>query len=346
MAAIPEGTLPGRRGLAPGALVQLAGAGLSLALVAGIGVWGYQLMLRDATGVPVVRAMSGPMREAPASPGGEVAPHMGLSVNEVAAVGSAVAESDALVLAPQPLSLAEEDLAHVMTAEADELRGDFMDEEEETPLIAAALREEDGAPLDAEGVIALADAIAEMAEEDGGTFAPVETPQVTAAAFEALEDEDITAGIEEDAAAPAEEAPAETDVATARIDTSIPGVAQAPRPPARPSSLVMTDSSSEPAADAPSDNLTVAEAPLPAGTVLVQLGAFASAELANDAWAMIQGDFGELIGDREPVVQTAQAGGSTFYRLRMKGFEALGDARRFCSALAAEDAGCIPYLVE
>ncbi|WP_373356848.1 SPOR domain-containing protein [Pseudoroseicyclus sp. CXY001] len=329
--------------------MQLGGALLSLALVVGIGVWGYKLMLRDATGVPVVRAMSGPMREAPASPGGEVAPHMGLSVNEVAALGTAGPESDALVLAPQPLPLADEDLAHVMTAEADELRAD--EDAGDLSLVSEALAaegvERPGAAEAAAEAEALAEAILASAEVTGATTAAAPAPRDPA-------DEEITQPLEE----LSEEAAVADVVAEAVPDAlpeggepagaqliaaSVPGVSSAPRPPARPASAVPASAR---AAAAPVEALTVAEEPLPAGTVLVQLGAFASADLASDAWAAIQADFGELIGERQPLVQTATAGGSTFYRLRMQGFEALGDARRFCSALAAENAGCIPYLVE
>ena len=46
------------------------GAILSLGLIAGLGYWAYQLVVRDVTGVPVVRAMEGPMRIAPEDPGG------------------------------------------------------------------------------------------------------------------------------------------------------------------------------------------------------------------------------------------------------------------------------------
>ena len=48
-----------------GRLVNLAGAALSVALVVGVGVWSYRLMVRDVTGVPVIRAMSGPIRTSP-----------------------------------------------------------------------------------------------------------------------------------------------------------------------------------------------------------------------------------------------------------------------------------------
>ena len=42
------------------------------------------------------------------------------------------------------------------------------------------------------------------------------------------------------------------------------------------------------------------------------------------------------------VVQSAQSGGRTFYRLRAHGFAGEDDARRFCAALLAENAACIP----
>ena len=41
-------------------VVQGAGAAVSLALIAGRGWWGWQLLVRDVSGVPVVRALAGP----------------------------------------------------------------------------------------------------------------------------------------------------------------------------------------------------------------------------------------------------------------------------------------------
>lgn len=41
-------------------IVSILGAAASVALVAGVGVWSYQLMVRDVSGVPVVRAAEGP----------------------------------------------------------------------------------------------------------------------------------------------------------------------------------------------------------------------------------------------------------------------------------------------
>lgn len=88
---------------------QLAGAAVSLALIAGVGVWTYKLIQRDVSGIPVVRALEGPMRVQPDDPGGQPAEHQGLAVNNVAAQGSAQGPVDQVTLAPRPVGLTQED---------------------------------------------------------------------------------------------------------------------------------------------------------------------------------------------------------------------------------------------
>jgi hypothetical protein len=90
-------------------LLNIAGGVCSIALVVGLGVWGYKLAVRDVNGVPVIRAMTGPMRVMPQAPGGDVASFQGLSVNAVAAVGMAASMPDQVLLAPAPVELAAED---------------------------------------------------------------------------------------------------------------------------------------------------------------------------------------------------------------------------------------------
>lgn len=90
-------------------LVQMAGAASSVVLVVALAVWGYRLAVRDIAGVPVIRALEGPARTAPEDPGGEVADHQGLAVNDVVAEGSAAPPADRLVLAPKPVELTLED---------------------------------------------------------------------------------------------------------------------------------------------------------------------------------------------------------------------------------------------
>ena len=102
-------------------VMNYAGAALSLALIIGVGVWGYKLVVRDVSGIPVVRAMEGDMRVLPDNPGGAVALHTGLAVNEVAASGEAGGPEDILLLAPSESGLAQEDLEVQLAPEVFEL---------------------------------------------------------------------------------------------------------------------------------------------------------------------------------------------------------------------------------
>jgi cell division septation protein DedD len=92
-------------------IVNGIGAAVSLALILGLAVWGYQLLRRDVTGVPVIQALEGPMRVQPDDPGGTRADHQGLAVNRIAALGEAAPPPDEIVLAPRSADLEAEDLA-------------------------------------------------------------------------------------------------------------------------------------------------------------------------------------------------------------------------------------------
>jgi hypothetical protein len=93
-----------------GRLMNVAGAAMSIALIGGLGYWGYELMVRDVTGIPVVRALEGPMRVQPDDPGGDRTAHQGLAVNRIAAEGDAAPPPEEIVLAPRSADLATEDL--------------------------------------------------------------------------------------------------------------------------------------------------------------------------------------------------------------------------------------------
>ena len=83
---------------------------------------------------------------------------------------------------------------------------------------------------------------------------------------------------------------------------------------------------------------------LPAGTRLAQLGAFESAEIAQEQWGVISARFGDYFEGKKRIIQRAKSGGRTFYRLRAMGFSDIADARRFCSTLVASNADCIPVV--
>lgn len=88
-----------------GGLANAVAACLSLALIAGLLAWGYELWKRDVTGIPVIRAMEGPMRVAPADPGGTRAPHQGLAVNAVTAGAGTDSPAEKVALAPEAPAL-------------------------------------------------------------------------------------------------------------------------------------------------------------------------------------------------------------------------------------------------
>ncbi|TDQ59234.1 SPOR domain-containing protein [Phaeovulum veldkampii] len=312
--------------------VGYAGAATSLALIAGLAFWGYRLAVRDVTGVPVVRALEGPARVAPDDPGGDLARHVGLSVNAVAAAGLAASAPDRVVLAPQPDELAPEDAP--MTALA--------------PLPAPAPEAVAPAPLDLQPRPA-ALPVPDAATRAAATAARQAEATALALAEAMAEDPEPAPEADEEplvaTLAPAAAAP-ETPAAPAAgvIPASVPGVARSPRPavkPAAPRIVAQASASASTASVAPGA-LDLDPDSLAPGTRLVQLGAFDDPATAKAEWDRVAGRFGGLMAGKRRVIQQAVAGGRTFYRLRVEGFADVSDARGFCAALLAEQQSCIP----
>lgn len=278
-----------------GRFSQMGGAVLSVALLLGGVVWAYQLAMRDVTGIPVIRAVAGPMRQAPAVPGGSETSHQGLSVNAVAAAGTALPLPETLRLAPKPMDVTDEDIAGMEPLEP----------QGEATMAAAAPAP---APTSA--------AVAEVSPVTA--VAPAALPQPVPEALPATQEDAVAAalaealGLEQPAAAPAAEEMASLDATAVE-----PVVAAAP------------------AAE-------IAYETIAPGTLLVQLGAFDDQDKARAEWARLTSTFVELMGDKSLVIQPAQSGGKTFYRLRAHGFASDDDTRRFCTAMLAENATCIP----
>ncbi len=300
-------------------VVNWAGALTSVALIAGLAVWGYKLTMRDVTGVPVVRALEGPMRVAPDNPGGQQAEHQGLAVNRVASDGGAEAPADRLVLAPRPVELSDEDQP------LSELRPLARETTELTPSVEA----DEPAPLEeTETVVA-----ARLSQE-------ITAPDPVAAAL-AMADQ-ITDGVEP--LAPLE--PAEATATPKIIPASVPGLSRSLRPQPRPEGDLAAKAAlaAVAAAHTAPKPAEVEPASVAAGTNLVQLGAFDSPEVARAEWQRLSGRFASFMEGKQRMVQAAESGGRTFYRLRATGFGDIADARRFCAALTAEDALCIPVV--
>ncbi len=317
--------LPPDGGAGIGRLINVVGAVASLALVAGVGYWGYKLVMRDVSGVPVVRAVEGPMRIQPESPGGTPADHQGLAVNTVAAVGSAAPPADRLILAPRPVSLTDEDAP---MGELKPTKAVHVVEEEITNQEAAELRQN-----------AVDSLVAELGEEN---------TQPEIAQPEGVQVASLVMPEEEPAIDPA-------DLAAQLPDPEImalPGVRRSLRPINRPAratpSGVSASANSQDAINAAvraATGLDVDPDTLAVGTRLAQLGAFDSAEVAQSEWERLNNRFGEYLEGKQRVIQKASSGGRTFYRLRALGFEDLSDSRRFCAALVAQGADCIPVAV-
>lgn len=307
--------------------LAMAGAATSVALVLGMGYWGYKLAVRDMTGIPVVRAIEGPMRIAPDDPGGQIADNQGLSVNSIAAEGGISPPADKLVLAPAPIGLKDDDLTGTALAMAAPVSGRSgnMPGLAVTPAPAAPAPQ---AEAEAEAVT----------EEDGSDPLQGTTPDdqgtTITALIESLNQEAV---------------PLSGDIDTT-LDTgpktgfSLPknAVAQSPRPRARPTGQLTMAAAS---AAAPTETTEITGDDLASGTRLVQLGAFDTQEIARAEWQRLAGRFADLLTDKTRIVQSAKSGGRTFYRLRAMGFTDEADSRRFCSALVAERAACIPVAV-
>lgn len=294
-------------------LTNAAGAAMSVALIIGIGIWGYKLLVRDVTGIPVVRAAAGDMRVRPANPGGQLAQNQGLSVNAVASNGTAGEMSDQVILAPRALDLAEED----------------------QPVLAAMVATAPQAPMPATRAPDISAALQSGNVDDL-------VAQLTDG-MQPMDDEDlepINASVSIDPATL--EMAVSNAVAVAMV--AEPGVKASLRPKTRPAvRAVVTPAAFETTASA-SDVKELSADAMPAGTRLVQLGAFDSPEIARAQWDKLNGRFGAYLEGKSRIVQEASSGGRTFYRLRAHGFEDIADARRFCSALVAENADCIPVV--
>ena len=302
-----------------GVLVNYAGALVSLALIIGVSIWGYKLVVRDVSGIPVVRAMAGDMRILPVTPGGEVTDHTGLSVNEVAGLGEAAELNDSVSLAPMKAGLSDEDIeAQPLAEENGILDPNSVVEPVVKMRVLLNSTQVGSAALSTNEVFALAEQIAAKA----ALQEPLPTNEILKSDININE-----------------------NTAIAILGQNIPGVFVSLRPVLRPTLVYQEVAPVIPAFALPSDEPLVTTAPFAIGTNLVQLGAFPNADVAALDWIRLNRLFESVMDGKIRVIQAAISGGKTFYRLRAQGFVELGDARRFCATLIAEGTDCIPVVV-
>lgn len=334
----PQPAAPQPSGNPVKAVAALTGAGLSLALLVGIGVWSYQLIARDVAGVPVVRAVQGEMRIRPADPGGAQALNQGLAVNNVAAAGGTAGPSERIVLAPEPIDLASEDTPLIDKLAAAQPRYESQNETQSGDAGTLALTQENPEPAtSADPKMASIEALAAQIAAGATPLSTqrVQTPvraQAPVVPVKADAAPDVPSSVP---------APKPLALSADAIASNVPGIAISPRPKVRPSGVRTASLNASAATDSVRD---VDAASIPAGTRLVQLGAYDSPEVARKEWARFSSRFSEYMAGKSRVVQRAQSGGRTFYRLRAMGFSDLADARRFCSALTAQNTDCIPVV--
>ncbi len=288
----------------------------------GWGVWGYKLLMRDVTGVPVVRALEGPMRVRPEDPGGVWPIIRALAVNpRCRRRRRGPARRPAAFWRPSDpaLTTPKTKIAAVALAPGRAAR-------------RSALRPVAPPPADAGDAAHWPDE-----RRRGCRRMPIAA--------------DLRA----------------TDMARCRGRRGWRAQEAVPRraiwPPcgrdvlrlaARPRPI---DAPAELRPRRPSPGNGVRSAPCrrrrrsgdipPQAPRLVQLGAFDSADQspAPNGPVLDGAGLATILDGKKRVVQQAQTGGRTFYRLRAMGFDDLSDARRFCAALVAEGADCIPVVV-
>lgn len=323
--AHPEDPAPERAPRVVSRWVNVAGALTSVAMIAGLVVWGYKLAMRDLNGVPVIRAMDGPARIAPEDPGGELARHTGLAVNDVAGTGQAAPAPEKVTLAPSPEGFTDDDKPMGELAAEAKVAGDEADAAS-NPAVEAAIAALEPAALNAD-----------PSQVKDAPDIPVKPALMSPAMPETRPD------------AVEQEATPESEAVSGVIPATVPGVSRSPRPQTKPmrdqllaAALEQAVTKQMSAGQAEKGVVDLDPSELSAGTRLVQLGAFDTEAAAKGEWDRIAKRFDALMSGKKRVVQKASSGGRDFYRLRVAGFDDVTEARQFCAALVAERQNCIP----
>lgn len=337
------GTLPQGDGL-PARLARFThymGAVASVGLMVGLMAWGWQLVSRDVSGVPIIRAIEGEARTAPEEPGGRLTPHTGLAVNNVAG-GAGSSPTQQVAIAPGPVDLAPGDLP--MGALGATAREPV--QQNETPLSFSG---EPIVPLSDSEARALAEAEAAAAAERAlADQAVADAPIIDAPASEGP----VTNVVTDETGAPAQATAITEALAMAQAEAN-PGVlVTSARPAPRPrvtrvaavapaATPAASPAPAQAAAPAPAPSAAPVQAASTASGPVVQVGAFDSNAIAQGEWTRLAGRHGSLFSGKSPVIQQHQANGRTFWRLRVAGFGGISEARQFCSALQSAGTDCL-----
>ncbi|MAR49925.1 MAG: hypothetical protein CML42_02200, partial [Rhodobacteraceae bacterium] len=83
---------------------------ISIVLLGGFLYWGYGAFVQSESKVTIITAPDGPLKVLPEDPGGNLASHLGFSVNSVQESGQVAGPSAKIFLAPPAISVQESDL--------------------------------------------------------------------------------------------------------------------------------------------------------------------------------------------------------------------------------------------
>lgn len=323
-------------------LTHYLGAVASVALMVGLMIWGWQLVSRDVSGVPVIRAIVGDARTAPSEPGGELTNYTGYAVNTVAE-GVEHQPAQQVAIAPTPVGLSDEDVAMGQL-------GATAREPATTSEVPLSFAGDPIVPLSDSEARALAEA---QAAAEAQRLAMADSAVQDAAISDAPASEGpVNEALTDENGAPAQSAAIAEALTQAQAEAN-PGVLTAStRPTPRPRSTRVasagtTATDARPVApearpaEAPEARPEAAPAPVSSASgPQVQLGAFDSNAIAAGEWNRLMNKH-VVFGGKQQVIQQHKSNGRTFWRLRVAGFDSLSEARQFCAALKSAGTDCL-----
>lgn len=312
----------------PQTVRRVASAVVFVALVGGMGIWAYRLGTRDASEVPIIRAMQGPTGIAPADPGGYQAAHQGNEINRVLEGRAAPAPRKPVALA-EPPALTDEDAPQdelALTPPPDIPPGTegvdapLPNEATAEALIAPAPDMGGEALVPSNRIAELAAEAEKLAEAEGTETAVVAAPRPLNRPHNLPK---LRAAPEKAAAA------ASTPKPATRTEMVQQAAARTPTPAAAPASAEVREISR-----------------VSPGTRLVQLGAYDSEAITRQAWRQLVAANSDLLSSKSLYVERATNNARVFYRLRVAGFQNTDQTRQLCEALRARGIACIPVTLQ
>ena len=417
-----------------GPWLTFVGAVASIALLFGISYWTYKLGERDARDVPIVAALEGPARVAPADRGGLEVAHQGHSVNNVLEGQGVEAVASSVKIAPPDNDLVAEDAptaelnvlvasrapeARPVTTERSESSESGVEVAAAAEIVAPSAQNSGG--VTAEGtsgttvvaraepdttatsvsvepnsaVVSASDAASQGQATVSDNAANAQKPPLTEVT-EVAEPQEAINGSDQ-IQRPGSEAVAnrpEVEAIEAPLNVVESGETSAAEPTIRPAELkvaalgplppsgegsqfapatmklpqkrpanvnsamanavnaalatVLSESTEAPDVVKPEpaeqqvaavNNLDVI--PLPAGTRMIQLGAYVSEAIARQQWDRLSAQHDDLLGSKAHYVQRTNNSGKVFFRLRVAGYESRQATRDACAALSARGLPCI-----